>query len=273
MRKLQMEELQMMVLIKHICESENLSFYMIGGTLLGAIRHKGFILWDDDVDLGMPRKDYDKFLAVAHKYFPQNIILQNFYTDSDYRYFITRMLNKKIKVEEKRMKNVCSFQSYAAIDIFPIDGSPNLSIFRKVYYMRVLIRRYLISLCYRDSVDFDRKRSRAERGMLIILLKIPFEKFFSPNKIKENLNKLLKKHRMDASNWSGTIMGAYRLREMVPTRMFGTPTYYEFEGINFPGPESAHEYLAHIYGDYMTLPPIENQKTHYTNIIIADNLS
>ncbi len=271
LRVLQMEEFKIMKLVKHICDKENLSFYMIGGTLLGAVRHKGFIPWDDDVDLAMPREDYEKFLKVSGDYFPNNIFLQNFRTDPDYRYFITRILNKNILVDERRFKNTDTSQAYAAVDIFPIDGSPDSKILRKIYYGRVLLRRYLISLCYRDTIDSERKRSKLERAALVILTKIPFEKIFAPNGIKENLDKLLIKNKMEDSICSGTIMGAYRLREMVPTNMFGTPRYYDFEGEKFPGPELADEYLTHMYGDYMKLPPIANQKTHYDNIKIIQN--
>ena len=269
-RILQMEEFKMMQLVKEICNKEKLRFYMIGGTLLGSIRHNGFIPWDDDVDLAMPRKDYEKFLKVAHKYFPSYIFVQNFKTDSSYRYFITRVLNKRVLVDEKRFIDAKIPQAYAAVDIFPIDGSPNGYFARKIYYSRVLCRRFLISLCYRDTIDPERKRSRKEKLVLAILTRIPFEKLFNPTKIKENLDRLLKTYSMEESKWSGTIMGAYRLREMVPTEMFGKPKTYTFEEEAFPGPEMVDEYLRHMYGDYMKLPPADQQKTHYTNITIVD---
>ena len=116
---LQTEELKVMKIIKEICEKENIRYFMIGGTLLGAIRHSGFIPWDDDVDLAMPRKDYERFLEVSNKYLPSNIFVQNFRTDDKYRYYITRVLNKNILVEEKRFIGVDTPQAYASVDIFP----------------------------------------------------------------------------------------------------------------------------------------------------------
>lgn len=266
---LQTEELKVMKIIKEICEKENIRYFMIGGTLLGAIRHSGFIPWDDDVDLAMPRKDYERFLEVSNKYLPSNIFVQNFRTDDKYRYYITRVLNKNILVEEKRFIGVDTPQAYASVDIFPIDGSPNIKFFRNIHYFRVMIRRFLMSLCYRDTIDKERKRSKMENLLLNILIKIPFERIISPNKIKESLDKLLKKYGMENSLYSGTIMGAYRIREMVPTVMFGNPKLYKFEDDTFYGPELVDEYLKHMYGDYMKLPPKEQQKTHYTNITIV----
>lgn len=267
---LQTEELKVMKIIKEICEKENIRYFMIGGTLLGAIRHSGFIPWDDDVDLAMPRKDYERFLEVSNKYLPSNIFVQNFRTDDKYRYYITRVLNKNILVEEKRFIGVDTPQAYASVDIFPIDGSPNKKFFRNIHYFRVMIRRFLMSLCYRDTIDKERKRSKMENLLLNILIKIPFERIISPNKIKESLDKLLKKYSMDNSLYSGTIMGAYRIREMVPTVMFGNPKLYKFEDDTFYGPELVDDYLKHMYGDYMKLPPKEQQKTHYTNITIVE---
>lgn len=267
---LQTEELKVMKIIKEICEKENIRYFMIGGTLLGAIRHSGFIPWDDDVDLAMPRKDYERFLEVSNKYLPSNIFVQNFRTDDKYRYYITRVLNKNILVEEKRFIGVDTPQAYASVDIFPIDGSPNKKFFRNIHYFRVMIRRFLMSLCYRDTIDKERKRSKMEKLLLNILIKVPFERIISPNKIKESLDKLLKKYSMENSLYSGTIMGAYRIREMVPTVMFGNPKLYKFEDDTFYGPELVDEYLKHMYGDYMKLPPKEQQKTHYTNITIVE---
>ena len=267
---LQTEELKVMKIIKEICEKENIRYFMIGGTLLGAIRHSGFIPWDDDVDLAMPRKDYERFLEVSNKYLPSNIFVQNFRTDDKYRYYITRVLNKNILVEEKRFIGVDTPQAYASVDIFPIDGSPNIKFFRNIHYFRVMIRRFLMSLCYRDTIDKERKRSKMEKLLLNILIKVPFERIISPNKIKESLDKLLKKYSMDNSLYSGTIMGAYRIREMVPTVMFGNPKLYKFEDDTFYGPELVDDYLKHMYGNYMKLPPKEQQKTHYTNITIVE---
>lgn len=270
-RSLQLEELKMMKMVKQICEKENLTYFMIGGTLLGSIRHNGFIPWDDDVDLAMPRDDYEKFLKVAEKYLPKNMFIQNFRTDKKYRYYITRLLNKNILVEEKRFIGSDAPQAYASVDIFPIDGSPNISMLRKIYYLRVMIRRYLISLCYRDTIDKERKRSRIEEALLNLLVRIPFEKILHPNNIKESLDKELKKYKMNTSIYCGTIMGAYRVKEMVPRAMFGNPKLYKFEDDYFYGPELVDEYLKHMYGDYMKLPPKEQQKTHYTNIKVLDN--
>ena len=119
--------------VVEICEKYNLKYYMLGGTMLGAIRHKGFIPWDDDIDLGMPRSDYEEFLKVAQSEFEDNLKLVNYKTDLNYQYYITRILDTETKVEEERIGNDNKY-THASIDIFPIDGTPNNPLLRKLYF-------------------------------------------------------------------------------------------------------------------------------------------
>lgn len=266
-KKLQAVDLEIVKEVVRICEKYNLIYYMIGGTFLGAIRHKGFIPWDDDIDLAMPREDYEKFLSVAEKELNSNLQLVNFKTDSLYQYYITRIRDIDTKVVETRIGNDYKY-THASIDIFPIDGTPNNKFMRKIYYFRVLTHRALMSLCYKDSIDRERKRSKKEKLLLAIMEKIAVNKFTTPYKQKMKIDKLLKKQKVSDSDMIGTIMGAYRTREIVPKSYFGKGKFYEFEGIMLRGPELYHEYLTHMYGDYMKLPPEESRKTHFKIIEI-----
>ena len=105
-----------------ICEKHGFTYFMLGGTMLGAVRHKGFIPWDDDIDLGIPRIDYEAFLKVAPKELSSHLKVVNYRTDPDYHYYITRILDTETKVEEKRIGNENRYTN-ASIDIFPIDVS------------------------------------------------------------------------------------------------------------------------------------------------------
>lgn len=261
-RRLQEVDLEMLKEVVTICNKYHLTYYMIGGTLLGAIRHKGFIPWDDDVDLGMPRESYERFLTIAKEELPEKLRVVNYKTDPKYQYYITRILNTKTKVEEKRIGNDSRY-THASIDIFPIDGTPNNGLLRKLYYFRVMTYRALMSLCYKDSIDRERKRSGKERILLMIMEKVPITRFTSPNHLKDKIDRLLTKQKIEKSENVGTIMGAYRTREIVPKQYFGKGGEYEFEGMMLQGPELCHEYLLHMYGDYMQLPPKESRKTHF----------
>lgn len=266
-RKLHNIDLQIAKEVVAICQKYNLTYYMIGGTLLGAIRHKGFIPWDDDIDFGMPRDDYERFLEVAPSEFSQHLEVVNYKTDSAYQYYITRIRNKNTKVIETRIGNSSKYTN-ASIDIFPLDGSPNIFFFRKLYYFRVMFHRAIMSLCYRDSIDPDRKRSIQEKVLIGIMTQIPIYKLFDPNKQKFRIDKIMRKNQVDKSHYIGCLMGAYRTREMMPLDYYGKGVLYDFEDIKLNGPEKYNEFLTDLYGDYMQLPPEDSRKTHFKIIEI-----
>lgn len=248
--------------VVEICQKYGLIYYMLGGTMLGAIRHKGFIPWDDDIDLGMPRKHYEKFLEVAPKELSRHLKLVNYRTDPEYHYYITRILDVETKVVEERIGNSNKYTN-ASIDIFPIDGTPNNVFLRKIYFFRVLYHRALMSLCYKDSIDRKRPRGTAERILLWIMERIPIEKITTPYKQKEKIDKLLKSQKIEGAKYIGNIMGAYRTREIVPAEFYGNGKMYQFENIELRGIELYDEYLRYTYGNYMQLPPEGKRKTHF----------
>ena len=245
-----------------ICEKHGFTYFMLGGTMLGAIRHKGFIPWDDDIDLGIPRKDYESFLKVAPEELSSHLKVVSYHTDPNYHYYITRILDTETKVEEERIGNDNRYTN-ASIDIFPIDGTPNNDIMRKIYFFRVLYHRALMSLCYKDSIDRKRPRGAAEKALLWVMERLPIEKMTTPYKQKEKIDKLLRKQRLDGAKYIGNIMGAYRTKEIVPAEFYGKGKMYQFEDIELNGMELADEYLKWTYGDYMKLPPEDNRKTHF----------
>ncbi len=247
-----------------ICKKHNLKYYIIGGTFLGAIRHKGFIPWDDDIDIAMPREDYEKFLKVANDELPKNLKLVTFYNNDDHRYFLPRIVDLNTEIIEKRFEKIGK-KSNLFIDIFPIDGTPNNPLLRKIYYFRILFNRMLVSWYYIDTIDPARKRKKYEKVLIALGKIFPTKKIINPKKTLIKIDKILKKQKIEKSNYIGTIMGAYRTREIVPTKYFGKPTEYSFEDIKLTGPEMYHEYLTHMYGDYMTPPKNKGNNSHYSN--------
>lgn len=260
--KLHKVDINIVKQVKDICDQHGLIYYMIGGTMLGAIRHKGFIPWDDDIDLGMPREDYEKFLEIAPKLLTKNLEIINYKTSPEYQYYITRIRDTETKVIETRISNNNKY-THASIDIFPLDGSPNNIVIRKLYYFIIMFWRAMMSMCYKDSIDPDRKRGFFERLLIKTLMFIPTERFFKPIFIKNKIDKLMRKYKFYESDMVGCLMGAYRTREMVPRKFFGDGDIYKFEDIDLRGPKEYDKFLNMIYGDYMKLPPIEKRKIHF----------
>ena len=260
-------DMEIVKAVVKICDKHGLMYYMLGGTMLGAIRHKGFIPWDDDIDLGMPREDYEKFLKIAPKELPKLYKVVNYRNTPKYQYYITRVLDTDTKVIEERIGNDSKYTN-ASIDIFPIDGTPNNPVLRKIYFFRVLSHRALMSLCYKDSIDRKRKRGAVEKVFLGIMERLPVEKFTTPYKQKCKIDKLLRSQNVSKSKYIGNIMGAYRTREIIPAEIYGKGKFYPFEDIQLRGLEKYDEYLTHTYGDYMKLPPEDMRKVHFKIIEI-----
>lgn len=260
-------DLDIVKAVVKVCDENSLMYYMLGGTMLGAIRHEGFIPWDDDIDIGMPREDYEQFLEIAPKLLPDHFKIVNYRNTPKYQYYITRVLDTETKVEEERIGNENRYTN-ASIDIFPIDGTPNNSFLRRIYFFRVLYHRALMSLCYKDSIDRRRPRGKAERLLLWVMERLPVEKMTSPYKQKEKIDKLLRKQKVEGAAYIGNIMGAYRTKEIVPSYFYGEGKMYQFEDIELRGMDKFDEYLTWTYGDYMKLPPEDKRKTHFKIIEI-----
>ncbi len=255
-------DMEIVKAVVKICDRHGLIYYMLGGTMLGAIRHKGFIPWDDDIDLGMPRDDYEKFLEIAPNELPDTLKVVNYRNTPEYQYYITRVLDTDTKVIEERIGNDNKYTN-ASIDIFPIDGTPNNILLRRIYFFRILSHRALMSLCYKDSIDRKRQRNTVEKVFLCLMERLPIEKITTPYKQKCKIDKLLRRQNLKRSKYIGNIMGAYRTREIVPTEFYGKGAFYQFEDMKLRGLEQYDEYLTYTYGDYMQLPSEDKRKTHF----------
>lgn len=249
--------------VLQIIKKYNLKYYMLGGTMLGAIRHKGFIPWDDDIDIGLPREDYEKFLKVASAELPDNYKVINFKTDKNYHYYITRVQNINTRLVEIRFEHEKKY-THASIDIFPLDGSPNNKIKRSIHFFRILLHRAKMSLHNKKGIDNNRKRGTLEKILLFFILFFPTDKMFNSYKEKCKIDRLLKKYEMNSSLYSGNIMGAYRVKEVVPTNLYGENSFYDFEHLKLRGLEKYDTYLKLLYGEnYMKLPSEEDRKVHF----------
>lgn len=256
-------DLEIVKEVVRICDENGLMYYMLGGTMLGAIRHKGFIPWDDDIDLGLPRKDYEKFLEIAPKLMPNHLKLVNYKTDPDYHYYITRILDTETKVIENRFASEGKYTN-VSIDIFPLDGSPNNSLLRKIYCTRLMVHRAMSSLANKALMDVNKKRKWKEKLLFDFMRLFPTDKMFNFYNQLNKCDKLLKKYPMSESLYTGNMMGAYKVRELVDTSWYGEDVFYDFEGIKLRGFKEYDKYLTQLYGDYMKLPPEDRRRIHFT---------
>lgn len=248
------------------CEKHNLRYYFTGGALIGVLRHKGFIPWDDDIDVGMPRKDFDLFHKLINEHMPDGFGICNRYTDKNWHFAMSQFIDLESKIEINLAEKPRI--AHIWVDVFPLDGLPDNDIKRWFKIKYILFHRYLVQIAHISTqVDSHRKRPTIERLVLTVCKLIPFGKLINTNKVLDHLEKVLRKDDFDSSEWCGNMLGRYREREVVKRKWFGIPKKGEFEGELINIPEKSDEILTSLYGDYMKLPPEDERIAHGVKII------
>ena len=249
-----------------ICKDNNLTYYALGGTLLGAVRHKGFIPWDDDIDIGMPREDYEKFKKIASNALPENYKFLSEDT-SNYKKSFSVIRDDSTKI----IMNYSNEEQEESlwIDIFPLDGMPTNPLKKKYHSYRYLYTRMMVQLSQFNSLVNQKKENRPwlEKVIIRIANVVKIERVVSFSWAQKKYLQTIKKYSFN-EGFAGNYTGAYKLREIVPSDYFGQPALLQFEDLKLSCPHKFREYLTAIYGaDYMQLPPEEKRVLHHYEII------
>ena len=267
LRKLQLTELEILKKVIKICEEEKLQYYLMGGTFLGAIRHKGFIPWDDDIDISMPREDYEKFYKIADRKLPKGLIYKNFLKGNEKTIYFSRVEDTNVKIKDESAIKHRTRNSW--IDIFPLDGMPNNVIIRQFHKLRLLYRRLLLQYSqFSTIVNQDLPNRPLHEKILIKVGKFfNFEKLLDTKKCLIKLDKAIRKYDYSKSKYVANFMGAYKFKEMFKKEIYDNYTQYQFEDIKAYAPKDYDTVLTQMYGDYMTPPKEADQNKHHSKVI------
>ena len=250
-------------MLSKICayfEENNINYSLCGGTLLGAIRHKGFIPWDDDVDVLVPRDDYERLIELTryNAFITNDICFATMQNTKSSLPFI-KAYNYQYLVEEEFIS--VDGGEYLWIDIFPMDGlsennKDNMKLYKKIKLLRNILS---IRMANRDLLI---KQCSSRIKMLIK----PFIKLiidFIPVKaISKRIDKASKKYSFDNSTFVGGVLWGYGPQERLRKSEVEKYVKVEFEGMKLKAFSCWDEYLTNLYGDYMKYPPIEARTTH-----------
>lgn len=248
-RTLQMHLLSDFKTIDKILRSHGLRYFMVSGTMLGAVRHKGFIPWDDDIDIAMPRADYEKLLKHAGEWLPNHLELVCPEEDPDYPLPYAKIQNALTTVLEKTYRGSAGG---TFIDIFPLDGVPSGKIARWWHFRRFLAVRKLIYFIYRDPY----KHGHGPRSWIPLM----WQKLFPRKWTQAKLRQILMENDYDNSEFVSEHYNASKL--FMKRSVFGQPKEWDFEGEMLLGVENGEEYLTIEYGRWQEIPPVEKRAQH-----------
>lgn len=263
--KLQKHLLETLNYFHNFCEDHNLEYFLIGGTLLGAVRHKGFIPWDDDIDVVMPRRDYDKLKLLANK-IELPYVYKDYSTDKNYIYPFAKITQSDLLFEEIYYK---PFQSGVWIDVFPLDYTFDNIVFRKIHFTLMDVVRKSLILKY-GSFKLNKRSSLVTNTSKLLhplFEKLPRKTFnFLFESLEDIPNTYFKQHHNLAN-----LYGAWGILEVAPKDLFDEKELYEFEGYKFWGIKNADYWLQKVYGDYMELPPEHKRRSEHIGHLIGLN--
>lgn len=262
---LQSLELDMVKEFVRICNKYDLTYFMAGGTFLGAIRHKGFIPWDDDVDMGMYRHDYDRFLKIAETELAYPYKIQTYRNTGSHHYYFSHIVDTRYKV--RRLGSLDKREEYVWIDIFPYDGLPN-GIRGDLFYLRLLFCRFCYHMANFDKINIART-DRAVWQKIVLKFLLVVYKFFRFDKRKwiNKIDVLLKSNDLRNCDRIMSFMGLKLHKEIIPREIYDDLIDYSFEEIHLKGPRNSDIVLKQMYGDYMELPPENKRKSHPMEVL------
>ena len=262
-KEVQKTELEILLEFDRICKKHNINYQLFAGTLIGAVRHKGFIPWDDDIDVNMLRSEYNKFLAVVEDELSSDYFFQTVQTDINYMNKFAKIRKNNTVFKERLVKHL-DMHHGVYIDIFAFDNIEPHSLRGKTQIS--LLRTIDSFMKYRNKNRYQKMEPGFDRNIAKLKYRfingIPLTKLEIENKVLKIMNKFNDKDTEyvgDLANPSKSVMKQFKVKRS----SLENSIPWEFEGHMFPIPKAYDQVLLRAYGDYMQLPPKEAQFSHH----------
>lgn len=254
LNKLHETQIEILDEVVRVCEENNIEYMLVGGTLLGAVRHKGFIPWDDDIDIAMLREDYDKFLKIANEKLDKKFYMQCCENDETAYFPFAKVRMNDTLFNEQMVENYETHKGIY-IDVFPFEKINNPKS-KRLHLDAILIKNIWETILHKVGAH---PKIRDCRHPFISV----FMNFKSKKSLDKWLMKLLRKQNKDNGKYICALVGAYNYKKDIYEydRLFPLKPIL-FEGKMYNGFKDNDYYLSNLYGDYMKLPPKDKRVTH-----------
>ena len=255
LKTLQNIELEILDEFVRICEKHHLKYFLMAGTALGAIRHHGFIPWDDDIDVGMPREDYEKLIKIASSDLRSDYFFQNYHSEKNCGLIFGKIRKSNTILSENYSHHIDMHQG-VWIDIFPYDNiglEPKVSKIDSALIM-ILKNIYIVKCGYKMP------ENRSKYLLPFYYLTKMIAVFFSYKFLITKLDHLMKKRNTQASKYVYPRGSGYGSRDIMSKEVIENLIEVDFEGRKLKIFKEYDHYLTSIYGDYMQLPPVDKRR-------------
>lgn len=255
-RDLQMVCLDILKEVDRVCEKHNILYWLEGGTMLGAVRHRGFIPWDDDLDIAMFRKDYDRFCEIAPQELKNGYFLQTHETESEYPHHYAKLRKDNTRIDSKPFRKLKVHQGIF-VDIFPVDKISENKFFQRVQCWKLKWWRLWVlfieqNFCTRTTEFFLIKPFRKT-----IIRPFSWKKEFFHKQMEKVVQRYNKKIQEPA--WHSSLTAVASMQWVYKKEWHESFIEVPFEDMTAKIPGGYDELLTNAYGDYMTPPPKEKQ--------------
>ena len=246
-------QLELMKKLHAFLGANNIRYYLIAGSALGAVRHSGFIPWDDDIDIGMFREDYERFIQLSSS-FDGGYDIVNYRNAENCDFGLTRIYFPNTYIDDSAISNT-KLDKRLYFDAFPLDNVPDSEDERISYEKKIRQKKILLSRV--DVRDYNSKKYALVVKRVYSLVLTPFRQ-----SILRSFDMLMRKYENTDTRFVCSLCSQYSFKKQVmPREVYGEPTLHTFEDVEFYVPEKIDDYLTTLYGaDYMKVPPVEKRR-------------
>lgn len=265
LRKVQLVQLRIMDDIHRVCAENNITYYLIGGSALGAVRHGGFIPWDADIDIALPRKDYERFVTECSKELDSRFVCEDYRSNPRHRvpHALVFLKNSKMVYKTDQV------QIPIFVDLLPLDQVPDDLIRQQKQEKELKSIQKVISIKRLPIYSHNNRLVRIIKHMIHFLLTpLSLQRLYAKQqRIAQQFNFLPEE---ECPLWCSTLSHYKYCKLCMPKTIFGAPSLAVFEGRKYYVPNKVHEYLTRLFGDYMKLPAEEEQCKERKLILSAE---